>query len=350
MSFSTFREQFDPLLLKVLTYQRARLPAVHDTFLQEILAYPDTLLGHGKRIRPYIASLAIEGLGGELTEPTLEYLTSLEIFHLFCLIHDDLIDEGTMRHGVPTTHCFVAERLQELQRIGSTARLSEAYALLLGDLLLAWSLELMQRNHLGSKRAQTRGRELFYQMVNETMIGQVIDVDLTSKLEASTALIEQKMCLKTARYTFTRPLQLGANLVRWSKPVERFCEEFGESLGTAFQIQDDLLDLLGDSAKTKKMVFSDLATRQHTLYTQHVFEHGIAADKDLLDSLFGHPLSLQEQEQARELFERTGATTACFARIETEFARATKFIERATFLQNKPAFYDLIAFIRARAS
>ena len=350
MTLSDFRTQLEPLLQETFRSYAQALPPIESAFLQELLNYPSALLQGGKRIRPYLASIAFTNLGGTLTTEILRVLSSLEFFHLFCLIHDDIIDEGALRHGIPTLHTYAKTRLEQEKRLGQAAHLGEAHALLIGDLLFAWSIDLMQSPTVGTPRSRERVRTLFFQMINEVVIGQLLDVDLTTRSRASSAEIAQKMYLKTAGYTFVKPLQLGASLCTSAKPVMRFCERFGTAVGHAFQWQDDLLDLTGDPTKTKKTCFSDLLTRQQTPFTQHVREQGSKEDVLLLDALLGHPLTEAEQQEARNLFERTGAFSVGQRGIETALANAETLLAKATFLKHPEEFHDLIALLHHRTS
>lgn len=348
MTLPEFCTRFDPLLLQLAAEYQASVPKVESPLLQELITYPSKLFQGGKRVRPYLASVMYTALGGELTDDALRAFSSLEFFHLFCLVHDDIIDSGTMRHGVSTIHEHTRTRLNEEGRHGPISHLSEAYALLIGDLLFAWSLDSMGRFCPGTRRAKTRAQETFFAMINEVVVGQMLDVDLSTRSHASEKEIRQKMLLKTAGYTFSKPLLLGARLQTANKKVERFCEKFGTAVGLAFQWQDDLLDLDGNEHETKKSSFSDLETYQQTPFTQHVRTHGSAADQTVLDRLLGHHLSPDERVEARALFTRTGAFAAGKEEIKKLFAEAETVLEQATFLPERETLSNLLALLHHR--
>jgi geranylgeranyl diphosphate synthase type I len=349
MTLAHFRQQFDPILLDTLKAYQSRLPVVESSLLTELLQYPERLFQGGKRVRPYLASLLYTNLGGELSDETQRFFAALEFLHVFCLIHDDIIDEGETRHHIPTLHRYTAERLHAEGRQGNGKHLGNAQAMLIGDLIFSWSIDLARRGP-GSPRVRLRSQELFFQMIDEVVIGQLIDVDLSTRTTATLTEIEQKMRLKTAGYTFVKPLEIGASLHSNALRIKHFCEGFGGALGLAFQWQDDLLDLTSDISQTKKTCFSDLLTRQQTPYTHHIRTHGSRDDQMLLDTFLGKPLTESEQIEARALFERTGALQAGRETIERLFAEAEKLLTRASFLQRPEEFSDLIALLRVRVS
>lgn len=348
MTLSDFCTRFDPLLLQLAHDYQVSVPNVESALLQELITYPSKLFQGGKRVRPYLACLMYTALGGELTDDALRAFSALEFFHLFCLVHDDIIDGGTVRHGVPTIHEYTRTRLSEEGRHGPIPHFSEAYALLIGDLLFAWSLDSMRRFCPGTSRARARAQDTFFAMINEVVIGQMLDVDLSTRSHATEKEIRQKMLLKTAGYTFSKPLLLGARLQTSNKKVERFCEKFGTALGLAFQWQDDLLDLEGNEQETKKSSFSDLETYQQTPFTQHVRMHGSVSDKVVLNTLLGHHLSASEREEARALFTRTGAFAAGKEAIKNLFSEAETLLEHATFLPERETLSGLLTRLRHR--
>ena len=123
MTLAHFRQQFDPILFATLKIYQMRLPVVESSLLTELLRYPEQLFQGGKRVRPYLASLLYTNLGGELSNETLRFFSALEFLQAFCLIHDDIIDEGETRHGIPTLHRYTHRQLQQKGRRGNCKHL-----------------------------------------------------------------------------------------------------------------------------------------------------------------------------------------------------------------------------------
>jgi geranylgeranyl diphosphate synthase, type I len=346
-----FRSAFEPVLEQVFERMQSRATSrTHDATVRWMVKeLRPLLLTGGKRIRPYMAWVMYRGLGGKKSQTLLEFLAALELFHLFALVHDDIIDRGADRHGVPTAHVAIQRHLQKAKRLGDLAHLSNGQAVLLGDLLLSWSAELIARNpHVDTLR-HAKAKEYFHAMSEEVIVGQMLDVDLMTRAETDTATIEEKLHLKTAGYTFVRPMQIGAALAGITPGVERFCEAYGLSLGLAFQIQDDLFDVTLSAEQLGKTVFSDLSDRQHTLFTQYIFERGTAAQKKTLNALFGTRLSETDRARIEELFRDSGALLYGRERMHRYFDAAGNALRRAPLEESaKHALQDLVVYLRQR--
>lgn len=290
-----FKEKFDPYLkdylkkkiLEIRKYTKNKSVIDYINYAKKI-----TLIG-GKRIRPYIAYLMYGSLGGKDIENALKLLVSLEIFHSFGLMHDDIIDKGTLRHGIPTSHIYITNKLKKEKRVGDLNHIGNSQAILLGDILFSWALENLSANIDFSPKIINNVIKLFYQMVDEVIIGQMIDVDITTRKKVPKEFIDEKIRLKTASYTFIRPLEIGASLANGlTTSIEKFCQTFGFCLGIAFQTQDDLFDTTSTKNKLHKTVLSDVIAHQHTYLTQlgikqarEIIKNNFKTAKDLIVEL-----------------------------------------------------------------
>lgn len=352
MDIVSFKKRFDPFLRAQMdAFVRRASGQVSDIFLRNLIHHPETItLSGGKRLRPYIAFLGYKVFNGKKDAAALRLFAALELFHTFALIHDDIIDRGNKRHGKETTHRFAARRLHALKRRGELNRIAESQAILVGDLLLSWSFESLEQGLAKEEKAISGTvRRVYHAMIEEVILGQMIDVDLTTRRRANTELIYQKMRMKTAGYSFVRPLMIGAAFAGGGKTVESFTKAFGEPLGVAFQIQDDLFDVMSSATAIQKNVMTDLAEHQHTVFTQYVFEHGTAAEKKLLQSLMGSSLTKKDCERARRLFEETGAIAYGKTRIAAELDICERVLSRAPFSKKQAQpLSELVELIRAR--
>ena len=144
---------------------------------------------------------------------------------------------------------------------------------------------------------------------------------------ATFADIEKKNFLKTATYTFTRPMQFGVAIAGGSKATMKFCEEFGALVGQAFQLQDDLLDVRGgDTGKTS---MRDIREGQHTALTQFVFEHGTADQQKELRAHMGKNFSQKEEAGLRAIFEESKAYPYVEALITKAYNHTSTTLEQA---------------------
>lgn len=225
-------------------------------------------LSGGKRIRPYLAYLMYQALCGKNEKKTLEFLVFLEVFHIFCLVHDDIMDKSALRHDIPTVHAYISGVLKKEKRIGDLSHVGDSQAILLGDILLTWSQEIINLDKNFSENLISQVKAYFYEMVDEVSIGQMIDVDIVTRKKVSKELIDDKTKLKTAGYSFIKPLLIGAALSgNTNKNIEVFCRKFGLAMGIAFQTQDDLLDITSSDNKLGKTTALDKSQNQHTYFT-----------------------------------------------------------------------------------
>jgi geranylgeranyl diphosphate synthase, type I len=281
-----FKKKFDVLLEKYLDRKIQDINKLtKDPSVRNYLSYLKKIsLSGGKRIRPYLAYLMYQALSGKKDNNVLKFLIFLEIFHIFCLIHDDIMDKSNLRHGIPTVNTYVSNYLKKEKRLGDLNHVGNSQAILLGDILLTWSQEIINSNKNFPKKIIDNINTYFYKMVDEVCVGQMIDVDMATRKNVSKELIDEKTRLKTAEYSFINPLLIGATLSgNTNKNIETFCKEFGLAMGIAFQTQDDLLDVTSSDKKLGKTTSLDQSQNQHTYFTYFPsLEYGKKIIKDNL--------------------------------------------------------------------
>ncbi len=248
MNLGEFKQTFDPYLKLILEARIAEsLKGKGDLSFAEIWRYPLVLAASGKRLRPYLAYLGYSAVGGTSEEEIMRVGAGLELFHTFCLIHDDIMDQDLDRRGVATTHVYAADWLKGNVLEETRTRIAESLALLLGDAMFEWAREL-----LGDARIQQRLRY----MIDEVILGQGIDCLLAGNSDASREDLDHMMTLKTAGYSFVRPLQIGGAVAGMDTGLEQFFSEFGTALGLAFQLQDDYFDREKDTLKDRPTYYT----------------------------------------------------------------------------------------------
>lgn len=322
-----------------------------DATVSGIIAYAAKIVRKdGKRLRPYLANFMYRASGGSRGADALRLSVALELFHAFALIHDDVMDRGKTRHGLATIHLEVAQRLRAEKRVGDTARTGESQAILAGDLLLTWAHGVLDADVRIPSDHVASAREVFAAMSEEVIIGQMLDIDLSTQRATRLQKINEKMLHKTAGYSFVKPLQFGAALAGQSKRDAQWCEEFGSALGLAFQIQDDLLDLTVPSAQSHKTAFSDLSERQQTVFTQYIVDHGTPAERTELRRMFGTPLSEKDRPRIYKLFSKSGALAHGESRIRQLFSRAERSLDASHLsVSSKRECREVIQSISARS-
>lgn len=237
--------------------------------VSEAVSYLESfVLDGGKRIRPLFAWAGFIGAGGlekaeESPEAVLRAASSLEFIQGCALIHDDIVDASDTRRGNPTVHRAVEAAHAERGWSGTSAQFGEAVAILAGDMSLVWAEDMLQDSGL-SAAALARAREPWRSMRTEVIGGQLLDIYLEAEGSESVELSNAVNRFKTAAYTIERPLHLGAALAGADEKLIKAFRGYGQDIGIAFQLRDDLLGVYGDPAITGKPIGDDLREGKRT--------------------------------------------------------------------------------------
>ncbi len=340
-----FKRVFDKNLNRFLKSKLAHSQRVLDNpFLFNLVSQGAKIaLSGGKRIRPYVCYLMYRTAGGKQMDTIMPLLLGLELVHAFVLIHDDIIDGAGSRHGVTTVHEQAKKLLKVQMRIGDINHLAQSQALLVGDLIASWSAELFMK--------VPNAGEQFGLLMDELIAGEMLDVDLATRLNVTVKQIEKSITLKTSRYTFVHPMLFGRRATAKNIQLDKFSEQFGLALGVAFQIQDDLLDLVGQSKKLHKPVLGDLRERRPTIFTQYILDNGTAAQRRELLSMFGKSLTQLDQARVVALFQSSGSLQYGKELITKKFAQAEKLLsEVAMSKSSKLQWEQLLKLLSNRGT
>lgn len=269
--------------------------------LNKYIKYIETFIfSWGKRIRPYGLRIAYKGFGGQDEKAILNFGIMFELLHSMALIHDDIIDQSTKRHNILTVHTYINTLLTK-----ADAHIADGQAILIGDLLLSWVYELRYKHHNFPEDVLLEARKNVHEMIEEVILGQMIDVDMMGGEPATEDMIEKKNMYKTAGYTFVRPMLTGAILAGADKESQDLIIELGKDLGLAFQIRDDLFDII--SADKTKSLFSDIQEGQQTFFTHYIFTKGTKEEQELLSSCMRKKLDEGQIQELQEMFARSWA-------------------------------------------
>lgn len=316
----SFQTIFNSRLEDYLNYKVENYKKFSDNKLNtEVVDYVVSLIKDGgKRVRPYMAFLAYSTEEGLNQEEIFRTGIGLELFHAFALIHDDFIDKGLERHSKDTTHIHLQKFVDDYPR-GDKKHIAESAAVLAGDLIFSWSHEVIAS--LNNKEVQ----EIFFRMIEEVVAGQIIDVSFMLQQEVEMKEIFKKNEYKTALYSFVNPMLIGATLT--GKKIDKnFYQNLGLLLGQAFQIQDDLLDIVGDPVQTGKKRFLDIEDGQHTILTQYIFENSSENDLNIFKAMFGKEVDEYSLQVLLKLFKESGATEYANKEITVHLSEANKII------------------------
>ncbi|HLM04829.1 MAG TPA: polyprenyl synthetase family protein [Blastococcus sp.] len=331
-----------------LDRQRSTLAGM-DAGLAPVVDEVCALASGGKRLRPLFAYWAwrgarAEGPGaGEDDAAVLRAVAALELVHASALVHDDVMDGALTRRGRPATHVGFAGRHADGALSGDGGMFGTGAAILVGDLALVWSDELLRCSGI-SEAALSRARAVWDTMRTEVTAGQYLDL-----LRAAGGLPGPEGALTVARYksagyTVQRPLQLGAAIAGAGPRVVEACTAIGLPLGEAFQLRDDVLGVFGDPRVTGKSADDDLREGKQTLLVALAEEATDDAGRALLGRLLGNPdADHADFDALRALIERTGARGLVERRITEQTELARRAIGEAPLAPEARAALDALA-------
>ncbi len=265
--------------------------------------------GVGKALRPTLVLLCAEAVGGDPSD-ALVAAVAVELVHDFSLLHDDVMDGDVLRRSRPTAWSVFG--------VGP--------ALLAGDALLALAVDVLASS--GHERALDA-----LVILNATVLGLVDGqaADLAFEDRADVGLEE---CLAMAGGKTAALLgcscALGVMIVGGSDPQVAQLLGFGERLGLAFQLVDDILGIWGDPATTGKAANSDLSRRKKSLPVVAALSSGAPEARELARLYRGtDPLSVDELARARRLIERAGGRAWSDAEADVQRSRALEHLGAA---------------------
>ena len=250
----------------------------------------------GKRLRPVLTLMGANAFGQQTT-PALPAALAVELFHNFTLLHDDIMDDAPLRRGKPTVHTKWDNNL----------------AILSGDALLIAAYQALEAYEESLYSQLTR---VLSKTAIEVCEGQQYDMDFEKRTNVSEGEYLHMIKLKTAVLVGCA-LKMGVLIAGASLKQSEEIYQIGESIGLAFQIQDDYLDAFGDPKSFGKQVGGDIIENKKTMLYYLAIELGTDAQKKELITLFStRPQSpVDKIKTSCEIFYKTGAKEACRAKV-----------------------------------
>lgn len=332
-------ERVQAEITRVLDEQAAHLLGVSPD-LTPFIEWSRDLLSGGKRFRALFCYWGWRAAGGssdgDLTT-IVTAATALEFFHAAALVHDDIIDNSDTRRGMPAAHRRFESLHSEESWSGDAEAFGRSSAILLGDLLLGWSDEILDSglNSLVDPHSGIAARRLFNRMRTEVTAGQYLDVldenSWRSWPEDSLLDRAQKVIVyKSAKYSIEAPLAIGAALGGASAAQMTALQEFGLPLGIAYQLRDDLLGVYGDPAETGKPSGDDLREGKRTVLVAQARRRLPAPSVRLLDELLGDPgLTESQVRTLQSTLRQSGAVDDVERAIRRNADRARSALDGA---------------------
>ena len=274
-----------PILVDDLARVESELRAsvlAEDPFLTEIASH--LINAGGKRVRPAFSVTSAATVRAEMVPASPEVVlgaVSVELVHLGSLYHDDVIDDASTRRTVETVN----------------SRWGNLKAILAGDYLLARASEIAAG--LGVEVAG-----LLAATIARLCEGQMLELQTTFDPDRTEESYLTSITGKTASLLATA-CRIGGIVGGLERPVVDELTEFGHSYGMAFQIVDDILDVVATDAELGKPAGNDLVQGVYTLPVIRVLAAG-GEDADRLGSMLGQPLTDTERDEARQLVRSSG--------------------------------------------
>ena len=301
----------------------------------------DFVLRGGKRLRPLFAYWGYRAVTPSPEDPVddeiLLLFSALELLHACALVHDDVIDDSATRRGMPTAHVHFAELHRDRGWRGSADQFGRSAAILLGDLSLVWADDIVAEVNLPPD-GQRRVQRVWSDIRTEVLGGQYLDIVAESSGAHSIASAMNVNTYKTASYTVSRPLQMGAAAAADRPDVQASFHDLGNDLGVAFQLRDDVLGVFGDPAVTGKPSGDDLRSGKRTVLLAEAVERAGQSDPaaaELIRSSIGTDLSDTQVRELRSVIESVGALAAVEDRIALLTRRGLDVLDQASI--NAPA-------------
>lgn len=257
---------------------------------------------------------------------------ALEVFHAAALVHDDVIDNSDTRRGRPAAHRALEAMHRDRGWAGDAAAFGRSGAVLLGDLLVAWSDDLIEEGLAAASPSRASvARTEYATMRREVTIGQFLDIAEESAYvsEPDDRHAERALrvaSLKSARYSIQQPLAIGAALAGADDSQQAALAAFGHPVGMAFQLRDDVLGVFGDEAATGKPSGDDLREGKRTVLIAYARERLAAPARRIVDELVGDP-ELDAAQIAS--LQRTIIETGALERVEQLISDYSREAERA---------------------
>ena len=330
-------------LRSLLDAEQARWSAVDADLEAPIRCLSDLVLAGGKRLRPAFCHWAYVGAGGDPSDQiAVDAGAGFELLHAFALVHDDVMDGSDRRRGADTAHRVFAARHEAGRWRGEARRFGEGVAILVGDLAFVYADLLLAD-------APRQARDIYDELRVELNIGQYLDVLGTARGGVGLATARRIASYKSGRYTVERPLHVGAALTGRLAELQGPLSAYGDPLGEAFQLRDDVLGAFGDAAATGKPVGDDLREGKPTPILAVALERASGAGASLLERVGDPTLTDADVAVLQQVIIDSGALAEAEARIQALTDRAVQAAHDAPLVpEARVALCELATYIATR--
>jgi geranylgeranyl diphosphate synthase, type I len=342
-SLSDVAGRVDRRLANLFLAEIARWRVVDPALVAPLQSLQRLVEAGGKRLRPAFCHWAFVGAGGDHDDPrVVDAGAAFEMLHAFALVHDDVMDGSDIRRGERTAHLAFADHHASEAWRGEARRFGEGAAILIGDLAHVYA-DLL----LGEVPADVA--RVWRELRLELNVGQYLDLVGTARADRDRARAHRIARYKSGKYTIERPLHVGAALAGRLADLEAPLSAYGDPLGEAFQLRDDVLGAFGDPRHTGKPVGQDLREGKPTPLLAVATERATDGATALLGRVGEPGLSDGDVERIQRVLVDTGALAQIEQLIESLTERAVHAIEAADVTPEARAeLLELAWFVASR--
>ena len=278
----------------------------------------------GKRIRPYLVLMSANCFGSDYKK-ALPAALSVECFHNFTLMHDDIMDSASLRRGNQTVHL----------------KWNVNQSILSGDALLIYSYKLLDSYESDTYK---KLNNVLNKVALQVCEGQQLDIDFEIKSDVTFNEYINMIELKTA-VLVGAALKMGAIISGASKSDLKLIYSFGVDLGIAFQLQDDYLDTFGNQSLVGKSIGGDIIENKKTAMFHLSISNSDKLQKEELIKLYNNYNQTDKISKVKKIFKDTGSDSKTLDLVKEYTNRALLSIEKLTISNEKKL--ELIKFSKS---
>ena len=330
-------------LAALLDEEEARWTALTPDLAEPLAALRSLVMAGGKRLRPAFCYWGFMAAGGSGDDTVIiDAGAAFELLQAFALVHDDVMDGSSSRRGFRTAHLAFSDRHQVERWRGEQRRFGEGVAILIGDLAHVYADVLL-------RSAPRDVLEVWDELRIELNVGQYLDILGTARSDTDPAAARRIARYKSGKYTIERPLHVGAAIAGRFHELEAPLSAYGDPLGEAFQLRDDILGAFGESSLTGKPVGDDLREGKPTPLLAVASQQADAGQRAVLSQIGSLDLDDDRIADIQDVLRQTGAVEVIEADIERLATEALAAIRVADIDDEaRDALVDLAHFVAWR--
>lgn len=310
----------------ILDYLKSKKGAdAHLEYLDDAIEKLEDFVTQGKMLRGILILASIEMFGKKIGDQELCVAAALELTHSALLIHDDIMDNDVTRRGNPT---IFSQYIAEAKKVSDPKAYGISQGINVGDISLFYAYELLSES---SKNIDLNQKLVKFFTDELVKVGAAQMQDVAFGYSSENPNIESILNVyiyKSGRYTFSLPLVMGAILTEQSDSTITKLDQFGEKLGTIFQIKDDELGLFGEEEEIGKPVGSDIRENKKTIFRALLFSKAKQEHMQFLNSVFGNEnVTKEEIEKVKLLLKTEGVVDEVNAMVVALLSEVRSVLE-----------------------